>query len=232
LRSGASLRARERIVSWRPDGNGIAVRTDRGEHRAQRLVLTAGAWSGPLLAELGVSLRVTRQVVGWVWPRRPEDFELGRFPCWAIQHDAPGFDGIYYGFPLLPAGRFGGERGLKLGHHAPGPTADPDTLDRTAGADDEADFRPALETYLPAAQGATTALRVCMYTMSPDGHFVLDRHPRTDAVSFACGFSGHGFKFSPVIGQALADLALEGRSDLPIGFLGLERLRSTASAEA
>lgn len=223
LRAGAVLRARERVRSWQVDGDGFVVRTDRGEHRAERLVFTAGAWSGSLLAGLQVPLRVTRQVVGWVWPPDPAPFELGRLPCWAIEDDAAGFAGIYYGFPLLPAGRYGGERGLKVGHHAPGPGVDPDALDRDASAADEDDFRPALVRYLPDAQGETTALRVCMYTMTPDGHFVLDRHPEHPAVTIACGFSGHGFKFAPVIGEALADLALDGRSELPIGFLGLRR---------
>jgi sarcosine oxidase len=223
LRGGAELHAHERVQAWWPDGDGVAVRTERGTYRAGRLVLAAGAWAEQLVGELGVALRVTRQAVGWVWPSVPEPFELGRFPCWAIQHDAPGFEGIYYGFPLLPAARFAGERGIKVGHHALGANVDPDRVDRTPSAADEADFRPALERYLPEANGPTLALRVCLYTMSPDRHFIVDRHPRHPQIVLACGFSGHGFKFAAVLGEALADLALEGKSALPIGFLSLAR---------
>ena len=187
-------------------------------YEAGHLVITAGAWTGRLVRDLGVELTVTRQVVGWVWPKTPERFALGRFPCWAIEDDAPGFAGIYYGFPMTAE-----VPGLKVAHHAPGPTADPDALDRTPTAADEADFRPALRKYLPDADGPLLSMRVCMYTMSPDQHFVVDRHPEHPRVTVACGFSGHGFKFAPALGAALADLATEGATELPVAFLGRAR---------
>lgn len=224
LAAGAVLRGRETVTSCRVEPGGVRVTTDRGEVHAGQVILAAGAWMPPLVGDLGVELRVTRQVLGWVWPpAEPERYELDRFPCWAIQDDAKGFRGVYYGFPMLPAEGFGGERGLKLAHHWPGPTADPETLDRTPTGRDEEDFRPALRRYLPGADGPTLSLKVCMYTVTADQHFIVDRHPAYDRVTVACGFSGHGFKFSSAIGEALADLALEGRSELPIGFLGLGR---------
>ncbi|HVS13448.1 MAG TPA: N-methyl-L-tryptophan oxidase [Thermoanaerobaculia bacterium] len=224
LRAGGRVRARERVLEWSAGAEGVRVRTDRGSYQADQLVIAAGAWAPALMRDLGVELRVTRQVLGWVWPDDPASFEIGAFPCWAIEDDAPGFEGIYYGFPLLPADRFAGERGIKLAHHYLGPTADPETLDRHPTPADEEDFRAALRRYLPAAAEAPTlAAKVCMYTATPDEHFVVDRHPLHPRLTIGCGFSGHGFKFGPVIGEALADLATNGSSDLPIGFLGLQR---------
>lgn len=225
MRCGAELRGREPVRAWHVEGDGVRVVTDRATYHAGHLVLTSGAWTGALARDLGVSLTVTRQVLGWVWPRAPERFALGRFPCWAIQDDAPGFAGIYYGFPMMPGASEA--PGLKLAHHAPGPEADPDSVDRTPTAADEDDFRPALAKYLPDADGPLLSMRVCMYTMSPDHHFVIDRHPAHDRVTVGCGFSGHGFKLAPAMGAALADLALHGRSELPIDFLGLSRFPPT-----
>ncbi|WP_428267126.1 N-methyl-L-tryptophan oxidase [Haliangium sp.] len=230
LRRGASLRGREPVQRWHADAAGVSVTTARATYHADQLVITAGAWTGALAHELGVELTVTRQVAGWVWPRAPERFTLGRFPCWAVEHDAPGFDGIYYGFPLM-TGHLADVPGLKVGHHAPGPQTDPDAVvgagaDRRAYAPtdaDEADFRPGLSTYLPDADGPLLSMRVCMYTLSPDRHFVIDRHPGHDRVTVGCGFSGHGFKLAPAMGEALADLATTGASDLPIGFLSMIR---------
>jgi sarcosine oxidase len=229
MRHGAELHGREPVRSWQADRDGVHVVTDRATYRAAHLVFTAGAWTGALVRQLGVPLTVTRQVVGWVWPRAPERFELGRFPCWAIEDDAPGFQGLYYGFPLL-AGAPMDVPGLRLAHHAPGPVAHPDALDRATTAADEGDFRPALAKYLPEADGPLLSMRVCMYTMSPDQDFVIDRHPAHDNVTVGCGFSGHGFKLAPAMGEALADLALHGRSELPIGFLGLGRFTPAAPA--
>jgi len=218
LRRGAEVHGRETVREWHADSAGVRVVTDRDTYHGGHLVITAGAWTSGLVRDLGVELTVTRQVLGWVWPKTPERFALGRFTCWAIEDDAPGFQGIYYGFPMTPE-----VPGLKLAHHAPGPRADPDALDRMPTAADEEDFRPALRAYLPDADGPLLAMRVCMYTLSPDQHFVVDRHPAHSRVTVACGFSGHGFKFAPVVGRALADLATEGSSALPIGFLGRDR---------
>ncbi|MFB3137969.1 MAG: FAD-dependent oxidoreductase, partial [Phycisphaerales bacterium] len=106
----------------------------------------------------------------------------------------------------------------------PGQPTTPDAIDRQSLPGDEDDFRPALRRFIPHADGPLLSMRVCMYTNTPDSHFIIDRHPAHDRVTIACGFSGHGFKFASVIGEALADLALTGRTDLPIEFLGLGRL--------
>lgn len=113
---------------------------------------------------------------------------------------------------------------MKVANHFPGMEVDPYRSIFPQYLDAEA-LLPHIERYVPSAVGTLLSLDLCLYTMSPDGHFVVDRHPRfPDRVSFACGLSGHGFKFAPVLGRVLADWALEGSTELPVGFLGVERL--------
>jgi sarcosine oxidase len=214
LESGATIRARERVVSWQRRADALEVTTEHATYVARRLVVTCGAWTSKLLRDLGIPLLVTRQVFGWVWPQSPERFALGVFPCWAVE----AADGsIHYGFPMLPW-----HPGLKVARHLRAAPADPDHLDRAITADDQAHFRAAL-THLRDADGPTLSVATCTYTNSPDSHFIIDRLPSDPAVTLACGFSGHGFKFAPVIGEVLAELALDGASRLPSSFLGLAR---------
>ena len=238
-RHGAEIREHEPVLGWaddRPGASGplgsgdLLVRTARGVYRTGRLVVCGGAWSGRLLAGLGVPLVVTRQVLGWVRPAAVEPFALGRFPVWAAENP----DGtLLYGFPVLP-----GERTLKVAWHGPGTPTDPDTVDRTTSGADAATFLPALPHLLPgvfgrgggpdrgpadASAGAVADMKVCLYTNSPDHHFVIDRHPRDPRVTVACGFSGHGFKFASVVGVVLAGLALDGATPLPTAFLKTAR---------
>ncbi len=215
LLAGAEIHAREPVTSWQADEHGASVVTQRGTYHADRLVLVGGAWSGRLLADLGVPLAVTRQTGGWTWPRRPELFELGRFPVWSIARE----DGSsHYGFPMLPD-----NPGFKTGHHWRSQAIDPDRVERGILPGDEEDFRYPIEHFLPDADGPTLALRTCLYTNSPDGNFIIDRHPRHPRVVLACGFSGHGFKFMPVIGEIMSQLALGERPELAIEFLSLTR---------
>ena len=215
LRGGAELHGREMVTSWEADAGGVTVRTTRDEYRADKLIFCGGPWTSKLVADLGVRLVVTRQVWGWVWPKKPEFFELGRLPVWAIDH----LDGtLHYGFPLLKD-----VPGFKIGHHGPGRETDPERVARDPQARDEETFRPVLKNMIPAADGALLSMKVCMYTNSPDHHFIIDRHPIHERVTLACGFSGHGFKFASVVGEVLADLAMEGRTRLPAQFLGLGR---------
>jgi sarcosine oxidase len=215
LRAGAEIHGREPVLDWRADGSGIVVRTTQGEYAADKLVICGGAWSGKLLADLGIALKVTRQVIAWVWPRQPEQFALGTLPVWAIDH----LDGtIHYGFPMISE-----VPGFKLGHHAPGVVTDPDHVARDPLPNDEAAFRPVLTNMIPTADGPVLSMKVCLYTHSPDGHFIIDRHPSHDNVILACGFSGHGFKFASVVGEMLAELTCEGRTRLTARFLGRTR---------
>jgi sarcosine oxidase len=215
LNRGAEIHGHEEVRSWHADGSGVTVVTTRSTYRAARLIFSGGAWSSQLISDLGVELVVTRQILGWVWPREPERFKLGSLPVWMI--DA-GDSGAYYGFPMVPL-----SPGLKLALHGDLERTHPDRVERAIRLDDEATFRPCLEKFMPAASGPVLAIRTCLYTNSPDEHFIVDQHPSHENVIVAAGFSGHGFKFASVIGEALADLAIAGRSALPIGFLALDR---------
>ena len=214
---GTKLLTNEPVIDWASDGNGATVRTASGTHTAAKLILCAGAWSGDLLRLPDVPLTVTRQVLGWVQPRRPKLFQRGDFPVWNIDPNGDSdLTGIYYGFPMS------GDA-LKLARHHPGTPMTPDAItDETFPADEEEILLP-LRRYLPDALGQVRSIKVCRYTNSADGHFIVDRHPESERVHFACGFSGHGFKFASVMGKVLSELALDGKTERPIGFLGLSR---------
>ena len=215
LHRGAVIHGHEAVRSWHADAGGVSVTTDQGSYTAAKLVFSGGAWSSRLVRDLGVELVVTRQILGWVWPREPERFKLGALPVWMIDG---GDDGAYYGFPMMTL-----SPGFKLAYHGDLRPTDPDDVERAILPGDEATFRRCLERFIPSANGPVLAIRTCLYTNSPDEHFIIDRHPAHDRVVVAAGFSGHGFKFASVIGEALADLATTGRSSLPIGFLSLSR---------
>jgi len=219
LRGGADLRGHQAVIGWSADESGVTVKTENAEFHAGHLVITAGAWTGQVLSDLAVPLTVTRQVLGWVWPDTPDDFTADKFPVWVVDGNAGA--GVHYGFPITPDGS--GGVGLKLALHWPSTETNADTVERGAVAGDEAEIRDGLRRFIPTGDGPLLSQRVCLYTNSFDGHFIVDRHPEHSRVSLACGFSGHGFKFASVMGEVLADLASAGKTDWPIGFLGLSR---------
>jgi sarcosine oxidase len=217
LQSGATLHAHEPVLHIDLRSNTITTSLDT--YQAAKILFCGGPWSARLLADLHLNLVITRQTLGWLWPQDPRTFELGRFPVWGIEQP----DGsLAYGFPMLTD-----FPGLKLARHAPGTPADPNTVDRTPTESDRAEILDIASRYLPSVAGPILSLRTCLYTNSPDGHFIIDRHPAAGRAFIACGCSGHGFKFAPVIGQILADLATTGQTPLPIGFLGLGRFATS-----
>jgi sarcosine oxidase len=225
MEAGAQLHGRKSVREWSADSSGVCVKTDAAEYRAEKLVFCAGPWSAKLLEDLGVKLVVTRQVMLWFWPREQTRFGLGRLPVWGIERAG---GGIYYGFPMSDE-----DVGLKVAIHAPGVETDPNRVARDAQPGDVEEVRRALGTYLPdaGADAPLLSLRVCLYTNSPDSHFIIDRHPRfPQRVSLACGFSGHGFKFASVVGEILTDLALVGAAPPAARFLALNRFGSNTSA--
>jgi sarcosine oxidase len=214
---GADIRARERVLDWTadPGGEGVTVVTDKGRYRAARLVLTAGAWAGELARPLARLAVPERQVLAWLQPQRPEWFGPDRFPVFNLQVE----EGRYYGLPVYEV------PGFKFGrYHHQNETGAADTLLREPDAADEALLRGFADRYFPDGSGATMALRACMFTNTPDEHFILDRHPDHPQVVLASPCSGHGYKFCSVIGEILADLATgDGGTRHQIGFLGLGR---------
>lgn len=216
--AGATINTGEQVIDWRAGSDGVEVVTDRATYSAGSLILAAGAWMAHLcrLPMLASRLRVTRQPLAWFQPLR-DDLSVGTMPVWGIEHPS---GGLLYGFPVHPAD----DGGLKAALHLPGPAADPDSLDRSEHPRDVDSIRAGLDRHLPGAAGAPVRHRACMYTNTPDGHFVLDRHPDHPNVVLASCCSGHGFKFASVIGEILADLATGRLPRTPIEFLSLGRL--------
>ncbi len=213
---GAALRTGERVLDWQVMGDGLVqLRTDAAVYHTQRLIISAGAWSAQLLPDLRANAVVERQVLVWLQPHEPQLFTPARFPVFNCLVD----EGRYYGFP-----DFAGQ-GLKIGrYHHLDELVDPDTLDREhITMVDERLLRDFAERYFPAGAGATLLRKVCMFTNTPDEHFILDRHPQHEQVSFAAGFSGHGFKFASVIGEIMAEIALQDTSRHDIDFLRADR---------
>jgi len=185
--------------------NEVVVRTDRETYRAKRLVITAGAWASKLVETIQARrlAEPQRQVLLWTQPKAPELYQLENFPVFNLESAL----GRFYGFPAY------GIPGFKLGkYYHRREAADPDRMDRECHPEDERVLREAIREYFPKADGQTMAMKACLFSNSPDKHFVLDRHPEFPQVSVAAGFSGHGFKFASVVGEIMADLALEGGS--------------------
>lgn len=212
---GAAVRAEEPVREWKAVGDGVEVTTDRGTYRAARLIVTAGAWATKLLADLGVPLTVMRQVQLWFTVgHNPGPYSLGTFPVFIA--DVPG--GPFYGLPAIDGWW------LKLARHYGAPhLPTPDGVSWDVAPDDEVPVREFLDTYLPGTTGGRVKGQVCMYTLTPDKHFVIDRHPAYPQVAVACGFSGHGFKFAPTVGEILADLAEHGKTPHRIGLFSATR---------
>ena len=214
---GALLRHDEPLLSWRPDGSGVAVVTPNGTYRAGRLVLTTGAWldkhlTPPLDA---LPLRVERNVPFWLRPTtNPDEFTPDRFPVFIWETTA----GHYYGVPHVDL------PGVKVARHHTGEFGDPDTIDPTPRPSDETPVRDFVRQHIPALDGPVESSLVCLYTLTPDEHFIVDLHPVHQQVVFASACSGHGFKFACVVGEILADLAMTGRADPTADFLRLDRL--------
>ena len=217
LEAGAEIHGRERVIDWEPSEEGVIVRTSRGWYRAGRLVVTAGAWAAKIAPALAQYAEAERQVLGWFQPEKPELFRTDTFPVFGVFVD----EGRFYGFPVF------GVPGFKVGrsHHLH-QTVDPDHLDRDIYDEDEAILREFVERYFPGAAGPALSLKTCMFTNSPDGHFIIDLHPEFPQVSLASGFSGHGFKFASVIGEVMADLAMFGETAHDLSLFRLGRFAS------
>lgn len=219
---GAQINTKEKVISWTREAGTIKVITDKDSYSCKKLVITAGPWAGKRIPGLSASLRVTRQVIAWVNTKQPQLFELNQSPCWMIDDDTQ--PGMYYGFPILPVDKFGLPNGMKLAYHYPGLTSDPDQVDRNPSKEEEQNLIEALYRYLPEGYSSTHVLKTCLYTNTPDEHFVIDFLPNFEQdVVIAAGFSGHGFKFVSVVGEIMADLVTKGKTDLPIGFLNAMR---------
>lgn len=214
---GATLHGDEIALRWQKEGNGIALITSKGKYLAERLVLSAGAWVESLTAELILPLQCTRQPLFWFEPKaHAEYFSPKNFPIYIIEH-AP--QRYFYGFPNL------GE-GCKVAIHHEGEITTADEVQREVSTKEVAPLREVLARFLPEANGALRKSAVCMYTNTPDAHFVLDFHPQHENVLIASPCSGHGFKFSCAIGEVIADLLSEGETRFDLTPFRLQRFES------
>jgi len=221
-KNGAAIHSNEKVIDWKKDKNIILLKTDKQTYQCDKLIITAGAWAGKMIPGLADKIKVTRQFVAWIKTKNDDQFELNKFPCWMIGDDEK--HGCYYGFPLLDTKKFGEPAGLKLAHHFPLQITDPDNVNRQTTEDDIKNVQYCLVNYLPGALDSFLSNKICLYANSPDENFIIDKLPGfEDSVSIACGFSGHGFKFASVVGEILAELAIDGRTRFPIGFLSAKR---------
>jgi len=214
--AGVEFHFEERVLEWRADADGVQVRTDAGSYEAEHLVITAGPWANQALGDL-LPLRVTRQVMAWIAPLGGVGpFVPERFPVFLMEH-ADGPPG--YGFPAID----GPEGGMKVAIHGSDDVCTPETVDRAIHAADVERIQCMLGARIPALRGQVLRAATCLYTVTPDEHFVIGAHPRLANCTVACGFSGHGFKFASVVGEVLADLAKAGATDHPIGLFDPRR---------
>jgi sarcosine oxidase len=226
LRQGAELRLEEPVTAWESNGEGVKVTTAMGTYTAGRLVLTPGPWA-PDLLRYRVPLAVMRKVIVWFAPEgEAEAFQPNRFPIWIWETE----DGtIPYGFPGLPAWD---KNGVKAGLHSGGSPCTAATVDRDVHEADIQALRHSLEGRIPAL--ATAPVRrscVCLYTHTPDDHFLLGPHPEQDNVLLAAGFSGHGFKFAGVVGEVLADWVVEGKTAHPVEIFDPGRFAGASASD-
>ncbi len=208
--SGAELHFEEKVLGWNADARSAEVTTSRAVYEAERLVVTAGPWANEMLQGL-VPLKVTRQVMTWIEPQGGiEPFLARHFPVFLCESPEDGRPG--YGFPAID----GAGGGVKAAIHGSDVECTPETVDRVIHELDGAEVIRKLKPRFPALDGEIVKAKTCLYTMTPDEHFVIGLHPELPWVSVACGFSGHGFKFAPVVGEILADLATMGATHHPI----------------
>jgi len=211
---GATIQAEEPAHSWHVDGAGVAVTTAKGTYRAAKLVITAGPWAAKMLTTLADNLRVMRQTLLWFGTADDSAFQRDRFPVWIAE--VP--EGYFYGLPIID------NCGLKMARHYGAPELQtPEEIDPIVRPEDEHPARAFLKEHLPLVNGPIRRSETCIYTLSPDRHFVVDLHPEHSQVAFAAGFSGHGFKFASVVGEILADLTTQGKTELPIDMFRCNR---------
>ncbi len=214
VRFGAELRFNESVKNWQASNSHIEVTTEQNRYSADRLIVTVGPWASHILGSWGQRLTVMRQTPHWFKTLNDQRFRRDRFPLYI----ADVAEGCFYGFPVIDS--FGHKVAR---HYGADEQADVNSINRETDSADERAIREFLAKHLPDANGPMTRGQTCIYTLTPDRHFILDRHPEFDRVTIAAGFSGHGFKFAPVVGEILADLALNGRTAHSIEMFRVDR---------
>jgi sarcosine oxidase len=219
MAAGADIHARETVTGFEVHGGGVRVTTGAATHEAGRLVLSAGAWIGDLVPALRTQAVAERQVLGWFAPRTPAHFAPSAFPVGIIESE----HGHYYVLPQW------GQPGVKIGrYHHLNESGHADALSRQTGPADTFALRRGLRAFFPDADGPVLSLRACLFTNTPDEHFIIDTLPGVPEVIVASPCSGHGFKFASVIGEILADLATGRSTPFDLSLFGLGRFAAAA----
>lgn len=220
----AQVKSSEQVIGISQKPDHISIKTTVDDYKTEKLVITAGAYINQLIDFINLELNVSRQLIAWVKPKSRKLFDLNSFPSWMIADDE--YEGVFYGFPILSKQKFGGNELLKVAHHALGDVIEPSELQHFDPDIEKAKIESILKKYIPDAIGEIVSITACMYSNSTDEDFVIDFVPNTNEnVVVATGFSGHGFKFVPVIGEILKDLALNGKTDYLIEFLNIDRFK-------
>jgi len=211
---GVLLQFNNPVRKWEPFSKGVRVFTDANSYTANHLVLSPGAWMNSLLPARRLPLTVERQVLYWFKPvSHMESFAPDRFPIFIRQYAS---DRFFYGFPDLGDG-------VKVAFHHQGGRIDPDASSQEVAPHEIDEIRNVLSEYLPDANGDLLSTAVCKYTNTPDEHFILDYHPEFPQIVVASPCSGHGFKFSPVIGEIIAEMVHGKRPQFDLDLFKLSR---------
>jgi sarcosine oxidase len=210
--SGCEFRFSERVTRWRPHPESVEVETEKGVYEADKLIFSAGAWTSDLLPGL-LPLKCERQVQFWFKP--PEDglLSAGRTPIFIMEEDSTHY---FYGIPDVG-------HGVKVARTHGGTPVNPEGMSRGVTEGDLAPVKGFIRRRLPGLDPSPIASAPCIYTNTPDSNFVIDFHPQDERVLVISACSGHGFKFSSVIGEVAADMITEGRSKLDVSFLRIGR---------
>ncbi len=211
--AGARLRFNEPVVDWSVDGGGVRVECRSEVFRADRLVIAGGPWSGALIEDLGIPLRVLRKHLYWYAPQSAGYRQDEGMPCFF--HETP--QGYFYGFPAIDA------LGVKLARHDGGREIPAPSTPHPEDPEDRHGVEAYASQFLPDLGSRLTGQAGCYYTVTPDEHFIVDRHPRQPQVTVVAGLSGHGFKFASVLGELACRLALEQPMSLDTALLRIQR---------
>ena len=205
---GVEVREHEPVLTWGAEADGVWVETLSGRYTADRLIVTPGSWANRMLAHLGLPITVLRKTLFWLEVKDPSRFAPERLPVYIA--DRPGLE--LYGFPIH------GQPGLKCANHFGGEPTTPETVDRKIHAEEDAEIVEDASWLFGQEQftGRVLSSAVCLYASTPDHDFVIDRHPAHPNVVFGAGFSGHGFKFAPAIGEHLVQLAFGETATRPL----------------
>lgn len=219
-RLGAEVRTGEKVLGLEATLEGVRVVTDHASYQAAQVIVSAGSWAAELLGQpFGQVLKVYRQVLFWFEPEEPEWYRPGRFPIF-IWMFGRGEGDHFYGFPQV-------SQGVKVATEQARITTDPDPVDReVAPAEVQQMFERYVQGRLKGLSPRCLKAATCLYTSTPDSDFILARHPEHPNIIVASPCSGHGFKHSAAIGEALAELALEGQSHFDLAPFALERFKT------